>query len=97
MGIKESVFKKEFIECGCFYCDGDLRESTATREHLIAKTQGGTHDLDNTVVACQSCNAKAGRKSLSDKFNMAENERYKQYMVYMYPEKYSFPQPEIGG
>lgn len=35
-------------------------ENTATMDHLIPKSKGGTNRRDNFVVACRSCNTKRG-------------------------------------
>lgn len=51
----------------CYYCDkhcvmdGALNHpDTATIEHLIPKSEGGTRALSNLVMACQECNRLRG-------------------------------------
>lgn len=40
-------------------------EHTATVDHLVPKSAGGSNDLDNLVIACHPCNTGrgAGRKN----------------------------------
>jgi 5-methylcytosine-specific restriction endonuclease McrA len=38
---------------------GCTRRST-TADHLVSVARGGTHDLDNLVGSCRSCNEKRG-------------------------------------
>ena len=42
----------------CDYCGHVLDEKTATRDHAIPLSRGGSDDISNIVVACKSCNSK---------------------------------------
>jgi 5-methylcytosine-specific restriction endonuclease McrA len=47
----------------CLYCDrpmsfGNRVGTSATIDHLIAVSAGGTHTYDNVVLACKSCNSR---------------------------------------
>lgn len=41
----------------CAYCNCALTEKTATRDHAVPLTRGGSNDISNVVVACQKCNS----------------------------------------
>jgi 5-methylcytosine-specific restriction endonuclease McrA len=46
----------------CSYCGRKLTKKSATLDHRIPLTQGGTDDWENLVLSCHSCNqCKAGR------------------------------------
>lgn len=46
-----------FLQGGkCFYCGHFLGDKTASIEHIIPRANGGSNDLDNLVVCCQSIN-----------------------------------------
>lgn len=44
----------------CAYCLGRACEL----EHVVPLSMGGTHDTDNVVPVCRSCNARKNNKSL---------------------------------
>lgn len=52
----------------CYYCNKYLafRPRSATIDHKIPLSKGGTNDADNTVLACETCNR--------DKADMTETE-----------------------
>ncbi|MBV8537533.1 MAG: HNH endonuclease, partial [Alphaproteobacteria bacterium] len=50
----------------CRYCGTTVTTYTATLDHLVPMTAGGTNGLDNLVTACLSCNTHKGRKPLGD-------------------------------
>lgn len=54
----------------CFFCDEALPLSEASVEHLVAKTNGGKNDDDNTVACCKALNALLGKKSLKEKLGV---------------------------
>ena len=42
----------------CFYCQRKFGPKLAkTIDHILPRTKGGKHELDNCVVACKSCNS----------------------------------------
>lgn len=46
----------------CCYCGGRVGRRSATLDHAIPRSRGGTDDLNNLVLACRHCNeAKADR------------------------------------
>lgn len=46
----------------CGYCGRRVGRNTATLDHAIPVSRGGTDDLSNLVLACRPCNeAKADR------------------------------------
>ena len=49
----------------CCYCGKFVKKSEATLEHRVARSLGGTDDLDNLAMACQPCNSrKSGREDM---------------------------------
>lgn len=44
----------------CLYCNVTLTLETATIDHLVPLSKGGSNNFDNLVLACLKCNrAKA--------------------------------------
>jgi hypothetical protein len=67
----------------CFYCPRALDETTATLDHLVAKSRGGSNGADNLVVACDRCNrmkknnsVESHLKVLADAFSGAARARF---------------------
>jgi 5-methylcytosine-specific restriction endonuclease McrA len=48
---------------GCAYCLTSLTVKTFTPDHAVSLAQGGSWDLDNQVLSCQSCNWQKGKMS----------------------------------
>lgn len=46
----------------CQYCSARVALKTATIDHYIPKSKGGTHEWKNVVLACAKCNQKKGSK-----------------------------------
>lgn len=52
----------------CHYCQGPTlltykgHPQRRTLDHVLPQSFGGTDDLDNLVLACQSCNSKKGNQ-----------------------------------
>lgn len=55
----------------CFYCErvtikrrrtsgGKLPSDTATLDHVIPESEGGSNDSENLVLACVDCNRRRG-------------------------------------
>ena len=46
-----------FLQGGkCFYCGKTMADKTASIEHIIPRSCGGSNELDNLAVCCQSIN-----------------------------------------
>jgi len=43
----------------CVYCNGEATQV----DHVIPRAKGGTHDLDNLVACCATCNSRKGSRS----------------------------------
>lgn len=56
---------------GCCYCPAQLTEKTATLEHFLSKTHGGSDHLANLGLACQPCNENAHHLSVREKIEIA--------------------------
>lgn len=50
----------------CRYCGVSAHESELTIDHLIPRSKNGLSTWENTVTACQPCNAAKGDRLLSD-------------------------------
>jgi hypothetical protein len=59
----------------CFFCQENLPTSEASIEHLVAKTNGGNNEHDNTVACCKSLNALLGRMSVKEKLRVVLNQK----------------------
>lgn len=46
----------------CFWCHRQLTMTTATFEHIIPLSCGGTNGRDNETIACADCNHGRGNK-----------------------------------
>lgn len=44
----------------CHYCGCPLCAETATREHIVPQSSGGSDDASNIVMACRRCNGSRG-------------------------------------
>ena len=49
-------------DCGrrCVYCAAHLSPETATLDHVLPVSRGGSHAPGNLVIACHSCNQLKG-------------------------------------
>lgn len=58
----------------CWYCGCELTrqngdasvKTTATRDHIIPRSKGGTNRADNLIAACRACNNGKRARSLED-------------------------------
>lgn len=48
------------VEGGGWYIKKGYRVRAATVDHVVPLARGGTHDLDNLVLACMGCNCRKG-------------------------------------
>lgn len=62
----EWIAKAESFAWCCRYCGRQLTRLTATRDHVIPLSKGGTNYIDNIVPACRSCNSKKWAKMESE-------------------------------
>ena len=51
------VLKRDSYTCA--YCGQEANQV----DHIIPRVNGGTHDLDNLVACCKSCNVRKGSKN----------------------------------
>tara|TARA_R110002074_G_scaffold8679_8_gene35335 strand:+ start:867 stop:1421 length:555 start_codon:yes stop_codon:yes gene_type:complete len=63
MGVK---FKRETVyyrDHGmCQYCEKPLDLKSSTYDHVVPRSLGGTHNWENVVIACRTCNGKKGNR-----------------------------------
>lgn len=53
---KSSWWKNKIQSTACYYCGKSLNKTTATLDHIVPISRGGTTVKGNIVVACKSCN-----------------------------------------
>lgn len=49
----------------CSYCGCELNWGTATLDHVVPRSKGGTDSMDNLVLACQPCNVRKADQLLA--------------------------------
>ncbi len=47
----------------CQYCGRPGKRTELTVDHVVPRSQGGTHSWDNVVLACMSCNLRKGNRT----------------------------------
>lgn len=52
----------------CCYCDKELSKDTATVDHAIPISKGGSNFIENILPACRSCNSSKNNKDLYEWF-----------------------------
>jgi hypothetical protein len=57
----------------CWYCGHHMALDDRSIEHLLAKSNGGTDNIANLVLAHKECNRLAGNKPVSEKVAMRRN------------------------
>ncbi|MCP4407481.1 MAG: HNH endonuclease [Gammaproteobacteria bacterium] len=50
----------------CIYCGAFLSAKTATAEHIVPTSRGGSDRADNIAAACADCNSVRGNHSVAD-------------------------------
>ena len=55
--LERRVFERDGYRC--HYCGSP---HTLTLDHVLPKTKGGTHDEQNLVAACRTCNVSKGSR-----------------------------------
>jgi 5-methylcytosine-specific restriction endonuclease McrA len=64
---KQNVFLRDGYHC--VYCNVEVNKKTATLDHVIPTSHGGKTTFENTVCACNDCNARKGNnKKIVPKF-----------------------------
>lgn len=56
--VRQEVFKRD--DYTCQYCGKKLDDETATADHVIPRSKGGSYFPHNIVCACKSCNVDKG-------------------------------------
>lgn len=62
MATRQEVFERD--KYTCVYC-GE-HESSMHIDHVKPWSKGGTHDIDNLVLACVDCNLSKGAKTIEE-------------------------------
>ena len=61
--VRQALAERDGLECWFCRCT----ESELTLEHLLARSNGGSNDLANLVMACEPCNKEIGNMPIVDK------------------------------
>lgn len=64
--IRRFVYNRDSFSCR--YCSKPLgkRKGDLSLDHVIPRSKGGHHTIDNLVTSCAQCQWKKGSKYLSD-------------------------------
>lgn len=54
--MSNSIFNRDRYRCR--YCGVQLTNETATVDHVIPKSKGGTGKRENLVTCCKKCNTE---------------------------------------
>lgn len=57
----------------CSYCGKELSDKTATLDHKLPLSRGGSNGRANLVLSCQKCNSHKGSMTMSE-FTGSEKE-----------------------
>lgn len=64
--IRSKLYRRQVMQGAqyihCHYCGTHLTPMTATVDHVIPRSKGGTSELSNLVLACRKCNQAKGNK-----------------------------------
>lgn len=54
------------IRCNdrCWYCGCTADPASLTRDHVFARSCGGSNDMDNIIMVCRRCNSSKGTMDL---------------------------------
>ncbi len=58
--LYKMLFKKHDGHVHCFVCGKHVKEKSATVEHVLPLSKGGTDDMDNLSISHNFCNMKRG-------------------------------------
>ena len=72
LGSSGSFSGDEFVQLcidrrwECTYCGCELTTKTATADHIIPLSRGGSNDIGNIAPSCRSCNSKKHDKTANE-------------------------------
>jgi 5-methylcytosine-specific restriction endonuclease McrA len=61
---RKNILKRDNYSCQ--YCGIDLCDKTATIDHIIPRSKGGSNTWVNLVAACKDCNLFKGNRTLKE-------------------------------
>lgn len=61
---KRNLYQRDGGECQ--YCGKSVGMTSATIDHIIPRSRGGTNDWENVCLCCPDCNFAKGHKLLSE-------------------------------
>jgi 5-methylcytosine-specific restriction endonuclease McrA len=74
----------------CAYCGVFLnyhKKNTLTIDHIIPQKNGGTHETENLICSCKSCNSSKGAKSLEEFREYLRQKNNTQSHVFFFEKK----------
>ena len=72
--LRFEVFKRDGFTCQ--YCGGHPPNKVLEADHILAKSKGGTDDINNLITSCFDCNRGKSDRSLDQvPASLAENTR----------------------
>ena len=72
----------EAAKWACAYCGESLIKKTASEDHIIALSKGGSDFIDNIAPACMLCNIRKNARSV---------EEFKKYLQRWHESNYNWP------
>ncbi len=58
-GLAKKMYRASFSKC-CHFCQAKLTLDTATVDHLVPISRGGSNNASNKALACKDCNNRKG-------------------------------------
>ena len=93
--IRKALFRRDGIQCA--YCNIALSHKTATIDHVIPISKGGSRgSLFNMVLACAECNNAKADRSLMEYLQSREVIYLKPYIKSIGRYKYGKKEKETG-
>ncbi len=68
----------------CFYCKTKFAYSVLIIEHIVPFSRGGTNDMNNTILACDSCNSSKHNQLIEEWFERNDFRVASLYREYRY-------------
>jgi 5-methylcytosine-specific restriction endonuclease McrA len=75
LDIKAFYAKCAGLNWYCQICDKELSKETATVDHIVPVSQGGTNVIENLQPLCRSCNSRKGTYSMEEMFILVEKQK----------------------
>lgn len=72
--VTSAQLHEKYAQCGgvCSYCGKDVKKGKLWKtqlsgfDHIIPRSAGGTHTINNLTVCCRYCNSRKGQRSATE-------------------------------